>query len=226
MSLSRLLAPDDQDMVEHYPNVHEHRADLIVHMIGLAGAVIGGGILVVAALMREGLERPAAAAIYAAGLCAMLAISALYNLTRPNRHRRLLRRLDEAAIFVMIAGSYTPFTTLMLEGAWSSAVTGLVWAIALAGAMGKLFVPQLSERFWCFVYIGFGWLALAVFGPLIDVLSLVTFALLAAGGVIYTAGVLFFLWERLPYRRAIWHGFVLTGASLHYAAVATGAVLA
>lgn len=224
MKKAKLLAPDHAELAEHYPNAAEHIADLVVHMIGLAAAVIGGGILFVLAAMHGGAPKAVAVALYAFGLMAMLACSAIYNLTRPNRHRRVLRRLDEAAIFIMIAGSYTPFTTQMLDGALGVGMTSLVWVIALCGAAGKMLAPQISEKIWCLVYIGYGWLAVAVLGPLSAALSGVTLALLALGGVVYTVGVLFFLNPRLPFRRAIWHGFVVTGAALHFAAIAGGVV--
>jgi hemolysin III len=224
MGMAHLWAPDAEDLAEHYPNAAEHAADLIVHLIGLVAALIGGGVLFVLAAMYGGAPKAVAVALYAFGLMAMLACSAIYNLTRPNPHRRLLRRLDEAAIFVMIAGSYTPFTMSMLDGALGAGMTTLVWLIALAGALGKLFLPQISEKAWCLVYIGYGWLALAIVGPLSAVLSGVTLWLLATGGIVYTVGVLFFLNPRLPFRRAIWHGFVVTGAALHFAAIAGGVV--
>lgn len=125
----------------------------------------------------------------------------------------------------MIAGSYTPFTTQRLDGAWSVGMTSLVWTIAIAGIVGKLAFPRISERAWTALYVLFGWIALVVLEPLRQTLPLIAFALLIAGGLIYTAGCLLFLMPRLPYRRAVWHGFVCTGAAMHFAAIAAGVVL-
>jgi hemolysin III len=225
MRIGQLLSADGEELAEHYPTPAEHFADFAVHLVGLIAALIGGGILFVLALMHGGVPKAAAVALYAFGLLAMLGCSAVYNLTRPSPARRILRRLDEAAIFVMIAGSYTPFTTHALEGWLGPSMTTLVWGIALAGAAGKLFLPNISERLWCLVYIGYGWLALAIFVPLVETLHWSVMTLLAAGGVVYTVGVIFFLWPNLPFRRAIWHSFVVTGAALHFAAITAGVVL-
>jgi hemolysin III len=224
MAITDLLRADDQELVEHYPNRVEHAADLGVHLVGLAAAVIGGGVLFYWAMARGGTSVALATALYALCLMVMLACSAAYNLTRPSPARRMLRRLDEAAIFLMIAGSYTPFLVHLYEPPWSVANVGLVWAIAAAGAAGKIFWPQISDRAWCVVYIGFGWLAVALIGPFATKMPMNVIVLLAAGGLVYTAGVLIYLAHALPFRRAIWHGFVVVGAGLHFAAVATGVV--
>lgn len=224
MGFQNLLAADEADMQEHYPNRREHAADIIVHAIAILAALIGGGVVFVWSLMHGGTAKTVALALYAIALLVMLGFSAAYNLTRPNPHRRVLRRLDEAGIFLMIAGSYTPFTMSALTGWLSPAMTALVWVIALGGVAGKLFAPRLSERFWCGVFIAFGWLAVAIFWPLAQALPAGALALLVAGGVIYTSGVAFYLWERLPFRRAIWHGFVTVGASTHFAAICAGVV--
>lgn len=224
MSFADLLHPDEEELVEHYPNRFEHRADLIVHLVGLTAAVVGGGILFYWAMARGGASVALATALYALCILVMLACSAVYNLTRPSRARRILRRLDEAAIFLMIAGSYTPFLVHIYEPPWSGLNITFVWVLALAGAIGKLTMPQLSDRFWCLVYIAFGWLSVALVGPFATRMPMNVIMLLAAGGLIYTVGVLFYLNHKLPFRRAIWHSFVLAGAGLHFAAVAIGVV--
>src|SRR5262245_26603573 len=114
MALADLLVADEHELAEHYPNRSEWTADGVVHAIGLLSALVGGGLLVAVALATRGVPMATAGAIYAMCLMATLAASAVYNLTRPSRYRRVLRRIDEAAIFVMIAGSYTPFTIKLL----------------------------------------------------------------------------------------------------------------
>lgn len=223
--MKHLLQPDPEELCEHYPNRAERAADFWVHAVAIALAAIGGLVLVVMALMNGGLSLAVSAAIYAVCLLAMLVASNIYNLRRPCPERRLLRRLDEAAIFLLIAGSYTPFTTQRFDGDWAGWMTALVWAVAFAGVIGKLFFPRLPEWLWCLVYIGFGWLAVLMLKPLAAGLSAAALVLLAVGGLLYTAGVPLFLWRRLPFRRAIWHAFVVAGAAAHYAAVLTGVVL-
>ena len=224
MSITDLLRADEEELAEHYPNRVEHAADLGVHLVGILGALIGGGILFYWALAKSGTSIAIATALYALCLMVMLACSAVYNLTRPSPHRRMLRRLDEAAIFVMIAGSYTPFLVRLYEAPWSTVNITLVWALALAGAAGKILAPGLSDRFWCVVYIAFGWLSVALIGPFATHMPLSVIVLLASGGLVYTVGVLFYLSHSLPFRRAIWHAFVIVGAGLHFAAIAAGVV--
>ena len=225
MAFADLFTPEDEELGEHYPNRVEHAADLIVHVIGLVAAVIGGGLLFVFSLAR-GLPLATATSLYALSLVAMLTCSAVYNLTRPSKARRILRRLDEGAIFLLIAGSYTPFTMQLLPPNLAVAATAAVWVAALAGAAGKVFASGLGDKFWCAVYIGFGWFSVLLLGPITDKMPLVSILLLAGGGLLYTAGVPIYLNHEIAFRRAIWHGFVVVAATLHFSAIATGLVLA
>lgn len=225
MSLSHLLAADEQELAEHYPNRAEHAADGLVHAIGILAALVGGGILVAVALVNRGVPLATGSAIYAMCLMAMLAASAVYNLTKPSKHRRILRRLDEAAIFLMIAGSYTPFTIQLLPPSFAIAATAAIWAAALAGAAGKVFWTAISDRAWCVIYLAFGWLAVLVLGPAVPTLPPLAITLLLVAGVIYSAGILLYLNHALPFRRALWHACVIIGAAGHYGAVLVGLVL-
>jgi hemolysin III len=156
----------------------------------------------------------------------MLAVSAAYNFSRIGPHRPFLRRADEAAIFLMIAGSYTPFTTQRLDGAWAITMTAVVWGIAALGVFGKLFAPRVSEKLWTLVYVAFGWLAVVALGPLIQGVTMTALVLLVIGGLLYTVGALLFLQPALPFRRAIWHTFVVAAAAVHYAAIFVGVAAA
>jgi hemolysin III len=225
MSLSNLLTADEQELEEHYSSPVEHAADGLVHAVGFAAALLGGGLLVAVALVNRGVPMATASAIYAMCLMAMLAASALYNLTRPSPARRILRRIDEAAIFLMIAGSYTPFTIKLLPPELALWVTVAIWLAALAGAAGKVLWPNLSDRAWCAIYLAFGWLAVIVLGPAVPTLPPLAIALLVVAGVVYSGGVLLYLNRSIPFRRALWHGCVILGAAGHYAAVLIGLVL-
>jgi hemolysin III len=226
MSLTNLLIADEHELVEHYPNRAEYTADGLVHAIGIVAALIGGGLLVAVALVYRGVPMATASAIYAMCLMAMLVASAVYNLTKPSPHRRVLRRLDEAAIFLMIAGSYTPFTIQLLPPSFAFAVTAAVWAAALAGAAGKVFWTQLSDRAWCLVYLAFCWLAVVVLAPVAPSLPPLALWMLVIAGIIYSSGVLLYLNHAIPFRRALWHACVILGAAGHYGAVLVGLVLA
>jgi hemolysin III len=225
MALTDLLTADEQELAEHYPNRVERVADGIVHAVGIIGAIVGGGLLVAIALTNRGVPLATAGAIYALCMMAMLAASAVYNLTRPSRYRRVLRRIDEAAIFLMIAGSYTPFTIQLLPPDFALAVTVAIWAAAFAGAAGKVFYPDLSDRAWCFIYLAFGWLAVLVLGPVVPTLPPLAIGMLIVAGITYSGGVLLYLNHAIPFRRALWHACVIIGAAGHYGAVLVGLVL-
>lgn len=225
MAIWELLTADKDELAEHYPSRVEHAADGIVHAIGLLAALIGGGLLVAVALVNRGVPMATAGAIYAMCMMAMLAASAVYNLTRPSRYRRVLRRIDEATIFLMIAGSYTPFTIKLLPPEFAIGVTVAIWIAALAGAAGKVLWPNLSDRAWCVIYLAFGWLAVVVLGPAVPTLPPLAIGLLLVAGVTYSGGVLLYLNHALPFRRALWHACVILGAAGHYGAVLVGLVL-
>jgi hemolysin III len=208
----------------HYPTPAARCADLAVHITGLAFALFGGGMLLGLAVAHGSLSQVAAIGVYAAGLVLMLGFSTAYNFA-PARFRPFLRRLDHAGIFLMIAGSYTPFTTHSLTGAWAWGMTAAVWAIAAFGVVGKLFLPGLGRRFWVGVYLALGWLVLVALKPMLAGLSWVALLLLAIGGLLYTSGVIFYVNKKLKFARAIWHGHVVAAASVHWVAVLLGVVL-
>jgi hemolysin III len=203
---------------DHYLSWGARRSDLIVHLTGLALALIGGGMLLGLSIGAGNWRGLTAAAIYALGLVTMLALSTAYNFSSV-RFQPLLRRFDHAGIFVMIAASYTPFTTQHLHGAWAWGMTSAVWGIAGLGAAAKLLLPGLGRGFWVAVYLLLGWLVLVAVKPLLDSVGLAPLILLAVGGGLYTVGVCFYAMKRFRFRRAVWHGFVVAAAAVHWTAV-------
>lgn len=208
----------------HYPTLGARLADLIVHIVGLALALFGGGVALGLAVNNGLLGQVAAITVYALGMVAMLAFSLAYNFSRP-KWRPILRRFDHAGIFLMIAASYTPFTTQALHGGWALWMSVSVWTLAAIGMIGKLFLPGMGKMFWVVLYLVLGWLVVIAIKPMVEEVPLPALILLAAGGVIYSLGTVFYMMKRLPFRRAIWHGHVLTGAGLQYAAVLVGVIL-
>ena len=194
-------------------------ADGVIHVIGITAGLIGAAILVIAASTRGSPLELAALITYSGGLLAMLGCSAAYQLLRSSRRRDLLRCFDHTAIFLMIAGTYTPFTLLRTRPFWDVALTAAVWTIAAAGIALRLARPRVFDRVSVGFYLALGWAGLAAIAPLVPMVHTSTLVLLGAGGLLYTAGVVFHLWERLPFQNAIWHGFVLLAAAVHYAAV-------
>ena len=198
----------------------EFAADRVIHGVGICLGVIGAIVLVWLTAVDGRPGNLAPVLIYAAGLLAMLGCSAAYNVFHTSDRREWLRRFDHAAIFAMIAGTYTPFTA-RLGGGWASGLTAIIWAIAATGIALKLWQPRRIETISIALYLALGWIGLAAAGPFMTALDARTLALLALGGIVYTAGVVFHLWHRLPYQNAIWHGFVLVAAGIHYLAVLT-----
>lgn len=209
----------------HYPTAGAKCADLIVHIAGLALALFGGGALLGLSVAHGGGGRIASVAIYAVGMAVMLGCSLAYNFGKAP-WRPLLRRFDHAGIFLMIAGSYTPFTTQSLTGGWAIGMTTAVWTLALLGVAGKLFLPGLGKGFWVALYLALGWAVLIALKPMIAGLSWVALLLLAIGGLLYSTGVIFYLMKRFKFRRAVWHGHVVAAAAVQYVAVLVGVVLA
>jgi hemolysin III len=167
-----------------------------------------------------------ASLIYAVCLLTMLGCSAAYNLASNAPRRRLLRRFDHAAIFLMIAGSYTPFTTCRLDGVWAIGMTAAVWIGAVTGAVMKLICPRRIERVSIAAYLALGWMILVGVRPMLSSLDARTAILIGLGGVLYSLGTGFHLWRKLAFHNAIWHSFVLVAAGFHYAAILHGVVLA
>ena len=216
--------PSNPRLPRHYPTAAAKCADLTVHVVGLTLALVGGVVLLVLAVQAGSISKTVGVAIYAAGLVAMLAFSTAYNFASPV-HRPLLRRLDHAGIFLMIAGSYTPFTTANLTGAWAWGMTGAIWGLAAAGALGKLFLRHVGRGFSVGVYLLMSWLVVIAFQPMLASTTGWALGLLALGGVLYSTGIIFYLNKQLKFARAIWHGHVVAAAGAHWAAVLVGVVL-
>ena len=187
--------------------------------VGVTASLAATGTLLVVAASMLPAASVASLAVYGVGLVAMFSLSAAYNMaTRPDL-KAVLRRLDHAGIFVMIAGTYTPLALVAMGGAWGVGLFAAIWAVTLVGVALSQFAPRLFSRVSIGLYLAQGWAALAALDPLVAQLSPLALALIGIGGALYTVGVLFHVWDRLPYNNAIWHGFVLVAAGVHYAAI-------
>jgi hemolysin III len=194
-------------------------ADGVVHSFGLAGGIIAAIILVALACVIASPAEILGVAVYVVGLLFMLALSAAYNLWPVSPRKWWLRRFDHSAIYVLIAATYTPFI-LQLPGAALAATMLIgVWLVAAIGIGMKLLLPGRFDRLAIVLYLALGWNGIFVFNTLVAALPGSVLWLIAVGGVLYSVGVIFHVWERLRFQNAIWHGFVLLGASCHYTAV-------
>jgi hemolysin III len=204
----------------------ELAADRVIHMMGTLAGAVGSAILLGIAAAVAVLPTFSASLVYSVCLVAMLGCSAACNLVSNTSRREFLRQLDHAAIFLMIAGTYTPFTTCRLHGVWAIGMTTAVWAGAVAGAVLKLICPRRVEQISTVAYLALGWIMLVGIRPLLSSVDVQTAVLIGVGGVLYSIGTGFYLWRALPFHNAIWHSFVLVAASCHYAAILHGVVLA
>ena len=209
----------------HYPTLASRRADFLIHIVALVSAIVGAGVgLALAMVHRAKGGEMVAIAIYGLGLVATFSFSTVYNFAQAKR-QPFLRRLDHAGVLLMIASSYTPFTTQALTGGWAIGMTAAVWGLASIGISCKLLLPDLGKIYWIGFYLALGWIGVVAGGPLMHVLPANALALLVAGGIAYSVGTIFYAQKRLLFRRAIWHAHVLAGAALQYLAILFGIIL-
>ena len=196
----------------------EEVANSITHGVGAALSVAGLVTMVVTAARRGTTSHVVACAVFGVSLVLLYLSSALYHALTNGRAKRVFRILDHASIYVLIAGSYTPFTMVTLRGVWGWALFGTVWTLALMGIVFKCFFTGRLHALSTTVYILMGWIAVVAIRPLLQALPWPGFLLLLAGGLFYTLGVAFFA-SRREYAHAIWHLFVLAGSVCHFLAV-------
>ncbi len=194
-------------------------ADGAVHAAALVSGVIGFSVLFQKVAWQGALSDGLAMAVYAAGFFLLFGFSCAYNMAPPSRAKALLRRLDHASIYLMIGGSYTALLSQTRASFWVVAFAAFVWAMALCGASLKLFFPGRLDRFAVRLYLALGWSALIALKPLLATLPPDTLALVFAGGVLYSIGIAFHLWESLKFQNAIWHTWVAAAAACHFAGV-------
>ncbi len=197
----------------------EEIANSLTHGLGLILSVGGLAVLVTLAAMRGDAWTVVGCAVFGASLVLLYSASTLYHALRAPRWKHLLRVADHAAIFLLIAGTYTPFTLVNLRGPWGWSLFGVVWALAVGGVMLKLFCTGRFDVLSTLVYLFMGWLALIALRPLLGALPLGSLVFLLIGGVAYSLGTVFYGWRRLPYHHAVWHVFVLIGSICHFIAV-------
>jgi hemolysin III len=197
----------------------EELASAMTHAAGIIASACGGVVLITLAALRGSAWQIVGAAVFTGSLLLLYSASTAYHAAQGDRLRRRLKVLDHCAIYVLIAGSYTPFTLTALRGPWGWTLFGVVWGLALAGIVFKLFFTGQFPRLSTAIYIGMGWIVIIAAGPLVRTVDPSALAWLVAGGVAYTAGTAFYHSRRIPYAHAVWHLFVLTGSVCHALAV-------
>lgn len=196
----------------------EHIADGVMHVLGLAAAIAGATALMVWSIIAVPSERIWPLIPYAIGLVATFALSAAYNLTLHKKIRAVLRRFDHAAIYLMIAGTYTPLALIGIGGGRGIALAIAAWGLAIFGITLKLAFFHRWPKLGFVLYLAQGWLGVLAAWPMIQNLPLASLILIMIGGITYTLGTIFYA-ANWRFSTAIWHGHVLAAAAVHYAAV-------
>ncbi|MBL4606837.1 MAG: hemolysin III family protein [Pseudomonadales bacterium] len=197
----------------------EKLANAITHGVGLALSIFGFTLLIVFSLAYMDHIRVLSATVYGTTLMLVFLASTLYHSAKTDRAKRFFRTFDHCAIYLLIAGTYTPILLLGIKGELGNIMLGIIWSMALLGCIFKIFFWNHFERISLFLYIGMGWLAVVIAYPLVQSMDFNSILLLLAGGVIYTAGTWFFSRDHIPYNHATWHVFVLGGSACHFFAI-------
>lgn len=197
----------------------EELANSLTHGVGAVLSVAGLVLMVVFAGRHGDAWHVVSTAIFGTTLVLLYTASTLYHSLRGKQLKVRLQKFDHAAIFLLIAGSYTPFVLVTLRGPWGWSLFGVVWGLAVAGVTIKFWLAGRFKLVSTLIYIAMGWLVMVAIKPLVAALPSGGIKLLVAGGLCYTGGAVFYLWKRLPYHHAIWHLWVLAGSACHWAAV-------
>ncbi len=202
--------------MKHSLPYYEECANTITHAAGVAFSIAGLILLVVRAALYGDAWHVVSFSIYGTTLILLYLASTLYHGFRSKRAKELLRLFDHSAIYLLIAGTYTPFLLITLRGPWGWSLFGTIWGLALLGITFKIIFGHKYEIVSTIFYLLMGWVVIVAIKPLLAALPLAGFAWLLAGGLAYSLGVIFYAWEKLPFNHAIWHGFVLAGSFFHF----------
>jgi len=197
----------------------EETINALTHGLGALLSLAGLVVMVVLASLRGDAWHIVSCSIYGVTLLLLFSSSTLYHSFRNQRVKHVLRIIDHAAIFLLIAGTYTPFVLVNLRGGWGWSLFGVVWGLALAGIVFQVFFVSRFRLLQTLIYLLMGWLVVIAVKPLLTRVALPGLLWLLAGGLSYTVGALFYLWKKLPYHHAVWHLFVLAGGVCHYFAI-------
>ncbi len=197
----------------------EEIANSLTHGVGIVAAIAGLAVLTAFAALRGDAWHIVGCSVFGATLILLFTASTLYHGVWAEGCKPFLRALDHSAIFLLIAGTYTPFMLVNLRGPWGWSLLVAIWTLGLAGISLRLLLKGRLHGLVVALYIAMGWAVVVAIQPLITHVGAGGLALLAGGGLAYTGGVAFYKWRRLPYHHAIWHGFVLLGSTLHFFAV-------
>lgn len=203
---------------KHY-TVGEEVANAITHAVGVVLSVVALILLVVYASFEGDAWRIVGVSIFGSALILLYMASTLYHALPQPSLKRIMRILDHSAIYVLIAGTYTPFLLGIMRSTWGWVLFGVLWGAAVAGIVFKLFCIGRFDKISTLFYVAMGWAIVVAIKPAVELVPVGGMVLMLIGGLAYMGGVIFYLWDRLPYNHAIWHLFVLAGSATHFAAI-------
>jgi hemolysin III len=201
-------------------SVGEEIANAVSHAVGAVAILAATPVLVAAALSRHDALAAASVSVYCATVALLYLASTLYHALRPGRAKRVCRALDHSAIFLLIAGTYTPFALGVLRGPWGWGLLASVWTLAAVGIAIDGSPWRHARKASIALYVAMGWQALLAIGPIVERVAPAGIGLLVAGGLCYTVGIGFYALKRVRYTHLVWHLWVLIGSALHFVAVA------
>ena len=209
---------------DHLAEIRDEIANALTHGVGAAAALAGGAVLITLAAIGGDGWQLAGAIVFGITLLLLYTASTLYHAIQHPIAKGRLKVFDHCAIYLLIAGTYTPFTLIGLRGPWGWGLFAAIWTIALAGVVFKLFHTGRFPRLSTALYVAMGWLVVVAIKPMLASIDVWTLGWLLAGGVFYTLGTYFYHRESIPYAHAIWHLFVIAGSVCHFVAVAAQVV--
>ncbi len=197
----------------------EEIANSVTHGVGALISIAGLVLLVVFSALYGNAWHVVSSSVYGSSLLILYLSSTLYHSIQGRRVKSFFRILDHSSIYILIAGTYTPFTLVSLNGPWGWSLFGMIWGLAVAGIIFKVFFINRFGVLSVIIYVLMGWMIVIAIRPVVDAVPMGGLALIVAGGLCYTSGLVFYAWKKLKYAHMIWHLFVIAGSVFHYFAV-------
>lgn len=216
MAGESLQSPSVDIASPHLQSPVEETLNCLTHGVGAVLSIVALAVLVTLASLHGGARHVVTVSIYGCAMLLLYLASTCYHACRDRRAKHWLKVADHIAIYCLIAGTYTPFLLVSVRGAWGWSLFGVLWGLTLVGAILKLFFVHRFEFASTMIYLAMGWIGVIGARPLLHHLPQGAVEWIVAGGMAYTVGVIFFLWNRLPFNHAIWHLFVMAGSACHF----------
>ena len=197
----------------------EEIANILTHGIGTIASAVGLIILVYFANVKGGIWEQVSFSIFGITMLIVFLSSTIYHTIRTPKLKAIFQTIDQSAIFLLIAGSYVPFCLLSMRGIWGWSILSIVWVLAIIGVIFKIYFRHRMVKFFLALYVAMGWLCVIAIKEMLEKIPEFSLLFIMLGGAFYMLGIIFYLWEKLPYNHAIWHIFVLGGCASHYVAV-------